>query len=183
MYSWTPDSDAQSNTIDNRKLRNALGSFPTGVCLVTTIDKEGKREGMTINSFSSVSLTPPLILWSIRNDARSASTFINESHFNLSVLAASQHDLAMHFARPAPDKFTSHEAHFEVGQNNCPKLLESVATYECSVYSRHQEGDHMILIGKVTNFTSSDAPPLFFHKGKMGSVQELADLQLQVATT
>ena len=182
MYSWTPDSDNQSASIDNRLLRNTLGAFPTGVCLVTTIDKEGKREGMTINSFSSVSLTPPLILWSIRNDARSASTFIHEPHFNLSILAASQHDLAMHFARPAPDKFSSHEHHFEDAQNKSPKLLESVATYDCTVYSRHQEGDHMILIGKVTKFSSSDLPPLFFHKGKMGSIQELADLQLQVST-
>lgn len=182
MYSWTPDSDSQSTSIDNRQLRNALGAFPTGVCLVTTIDKEGKREGMTVNSFSSVSLTPPLILWSIRNDARSASTFIHEPHFNLSVLAASQHDLAMHFARPAPDKFATHEQYFEEGQNKCPRLLESVATYECTIYSRHQEGDHMILIGKVTKFSSTDTAPLFFHKGKMGSVQELADLQLQPVT-
>jgi flavin reductase (DIM6/NTAB) family NADH-FMN oxidoreductase RutF len=182
MYSWTPDNDNQSASIDNRQLRNALGAFPTGVCLVTTIDKEGKREGMTINSFSSVSLTPPLILWSIRNDARSASTFIHEPHFNLSVLADSQHELAMHFARAAADKFSTHEDHFEIGHNKCPKLLNSVATYECSVYSRHQEGDHMILIGKVNHFSSSNLPPLFFHKGKMGSIQELADLQLQVTT-
>lgn len=175
MFSWTPFEEQCSN-IDNRQFRQALGAFPTGVCLVTTIDKDGKREGMTINSFASVSLTPPLILWSIRNDAKSAPTFIEENHFILSILGADQHALAMHFARPAPDKFAAFEEHFVPGINNCPKLIESVATYECSVYSRHQEGDHVILIGKVQNFSTSNLPPLFFHKGKMGSIQELADL-------
>lgn len=176
MYSWIPVEGDAPQTLDAQRFRKALGSFPTGVCLVTTIADDGKREGMTINSFASVSLAPPLILWSIRDDARSASAFLTSRSFVLSVLAANQADLAMHFARPTPDKFQSCEDAFEPGMDACPRLRHSVATYECTVYSRHQEGDHTILLGRVQEFSASDQAPLLFHAGKMGSMQELAVL-------
>ena len=105
MYSWAMITGDTPTTTDAFSFRQSLGCFPTGVCLVTTVNGSGKREGMTINSFSSVSLDPPLILWSIRNDARSADAFIGSQHFIVSVLAASQRELAQHFARGAPDKF------------------------------------------------------------------------------
>ena len=176
MYSWIPVDGDAPQTHDAQRLRKALGSFPTGVCLVTTVADDGKREGMTINSFASVSLAPPLILWSIRDDARSASAFLTSRSFVLSVLAADQADLALHFARPTLDKFHSCENAFESGIGTCPRLRHSVATYECTVYSRHQEGDHTILLGRVQEFSWSDHAPLMFHAGKMGSMQELAAL-------
>ena len=174
MYSWAPIAGETPQTLDAQRFRKALGSFPTGICLVTTIADDGKFEGMTINSFASVSLAPPLILWSIRDDARSADAFLTSRTFILSVLAADQVELAMHFAKPAPDKFTRHEAFFEPGIGGCPRLKRSVATYECTVYSRHQEGDHTILLGQVQEFSASDHAPLMFHDGKMGSMKELA---------
>lgn len=174
MYSWIPvDGDAPQSH-DAIRFRKALGSFATGVCLVTTVADDGKREGMTINSFASVSLAPPLILWSIRDDARSAHAFLASRHFVLSVLAADQADLAMHFARPTLDKFQTCEDAFEPGIGDCPRLKHSVASFECTVYSRHQEGDHTILLGRVQTFNTSDHAPLLFHAGKMGSLQELA---------
>ena len=145
------------------------------MCLVTTTTPDGKREGMTINSFSSVSLDPPLILWSIRDDTRSADAFLAARPFNLSVLNAEQRDLAWHFAKPAPDKFERFIDAFEVGTNGCAKLIESVATFECTTYSRHQEGDHTIILGRVDRFSRTDTPPLLFHSGQMGSLWELAD--------
>jgi flavin reductase (DIM6/NTAB) family NADH-FMN oxidoreductase RutF len=174
MYSWAPITSDAPQTMDAQRFRRALGSFPTGICLVTTIAEDGKREGMTINSFASVSLAPPLILWSIRDDARSSDAFLTSRTFILSVLAADQAELAMHFAKPAPDKFESHEEAFEPGIGACPRLKRSVATYECSVYSRHQEGDHTILLGRVQEFSVADHAPLMFHAGKMGSMKELA---------
>lgn len=174
MYSWAPITGDAPQTLDAQRFRKALGSFPTGICLVTTIAEDGKREGMTINSFASVSLAPPLILWSIRDDARSSDAFLISRTFVLSVLAADQAALAMHFAKPAPDKFAAYEDAFEAGIGSCPRLKRSVATYECSVYSRHQEGDHTILLGRVQEFTVSDHAPLMFHAGKMGSMKELA---------
>jgi len=174
MYSWALITGDVPASLDARNFRQALGSFPTGVCLVTTVSADGKREGMTINSFASVSLSPPLILWSIRDDARSAEAFLAGRSFILSVVAAAQRELAIHFARPAPDKFSAWETDFDVGIAGCPRLLDSVATFECTTYSRHQEGDHTILLGRVERFSSSDAPPLLFHSGQMGSLWELA---------
>ncbi|MDB5965218.1 MAG: flavin reductase domain protein FMN-binding protein [Polaromonas sp.] len=176
MYSWAPISGDLPQTLDAQRFRRALGGFPTGVCLVTTVAEDGKREGMTVNSFSSVSLSPPLILWSIRDDARSSGVFLAARSFVLSVLSDAQADLAMHFAKPAADKFSWWEASFGHGLDGCPRLLESVATYECTTYSRYQEGDHTLLLGRVNAFSSSDLQPLMFHAGRMGSLQELAAL-------
>src|SRR3569833_2939 len=97
MYSWAIITGDTPTTTDAVSFRQSLGCFPSGVCLVSTVADGGKREGMTINSFSSVSLDPPLILWRIRNDARSAVALIGSSHFIVSVLAASQRELAQHF--------------------------------------------------------------------------------------
>ena len=174
MYSWTLITGDTPVTSDARALRQSLGAFPTGVCLVTTVSEDGKREGMTINSFAAVSLVPPLILWSIRDDTRSADAFIGGRHFVLSVLAATQQPLAMHFARPAPDKFVAWEHEFEVGIGGCPRLRESVATFECTTYSRHQEGDHTILLGQVERHNRTQTPPLLLHMGQMGSLWDLA---------
>ena len=174
MYSWALITGDTPGTADARSFRQALGSFPTGVCLVTTVSEDGKREGMTINSFASVSLTPPLILWSIRDDTRSADAFVAGRHFVLSVLAESQRSLALHFARPAADKFAAWEHEFEEGIAGCPRLRLSVASFECSTYSRHQEGDHTILLGQVESHSQTELPPLAFRLGKMGSLLELA---------
>lgn len=174
MYSWAPITSDMPQSLDAMRFRQALGSFPTGVCLVTATSTEGKREGMTINSFASVSLTPPLILWSIRDDARSADVFLSSRTFILSVLAADQAELAMHFARPAPDKFAPYEEAFDRGIGDCPRLRHSAATYECTTFSRYQEGDHTILLGRVHEFSHSGAQPLMFHAGRMGTIKELA---------
>jgi flavin reductase (DIM6/NTAB) family NADH-FMN oxidoreductase RutF len=130
---------------------------------------------MTINSFASVSLAPPLILWSIRDDARSADAFICGPHFVLSVLAAAQRPMAMHFARPAADKFAGWEHEFEEGIGGCPRLRDCVATFECTTYSRYQEGDHTILLGRVERHAKSAALPLVLHMGEMGSLLDLAE--------
>jgi len=174
MYSWAMITGDTPTTTDALSFRQSLGCFPTGVCLVSTIAENGKREGMTINSFSSVSLDPPLILWSIRNDARSADAFIGSRNFIVSVLAASQHALAQHFARSAPDKFAPWEHEFELGIGGCPRLRQSAATFECVTYSRHAEGDHTILLGRVEQHTRTPAPAIILHQGRMGSLWELA---------
>jgi flavin reductase (DIM6/NTAB) family NADH-FMN oxidoreductase RutF len=174
MYSWALITGDAATTTDARSFRQSLGTFPTGVCLVTTKAEDGKCEGMTINSFAAVSLTPPLILWSIRDDTRSADSFVTGRYFVLSVLAATQRDIAQHFARPAADKFAAWESAFDAGIAGCPCLRGSVATFECTVYSRHQEGDHTILLGHVEKHSRNEVPPLLLHMGQMGSLWELA---------
>ena len=176
MYSWTLITGDAPHTHDAQRFRQALGAFPTGVCLVTTVGEDGKREGVTINSFASVSLSPPLILWSIRDDARSTEVFVASRSFILSVMSVEQQALASHFARSAPDKFAGHEDRFDIGLGGCPRLRGSVATFECTTYSRYQEGDHTILVGKVDAFDSTPAAPLMFHAGQMGSARQLAEV-------
>src|ERR1700691_6802476 len=104
MYSWTVITGDTPVTTDARAFRQSLGAFPTGVCLVTTVSEDGKREGMTINSFASVSLDPPLILWSIRHDARSAEAFIGGRRLVFSVFAAPPRRIAGNFFRPPSGK-------------------------------------------------------------------------------
>ncbi len=174
MYSWAMITGDTPTTTDALSFRQSLGCFPTGVCLVTTLTESGKREGMTINSFASVSLEPPLILWSIRNAARSAAAFIGSRYFIVSVLAAAQRDLAQHFARAAPDKFAQCENEFETGLGSCPRLRHSAATFECATYSRHVEGDHTILLGRVDQHVRTSAAALILHQGQMGSLRDLA---------
>jgi len=174
MFSWDLIIGNEACTVDGKRLRQALSTFPTGVCIVTTMGADGKREGMTINSFASVSLSPPLILWSIRDDARSADAFIATRGFAINMLGVRHRELAMHFARPAPDKFSAFEDSFVPGLRGVPVLADAMASYECTTYSRHQEGDHTILVGRVDHFVSRDMPPLMFHAGKLGTLQELA---------
>jgi len=177
MYSWisldTPAALAPALTPNARALRGALGRYATGVCLVTTVGAGGKREGMTINSFASVSLNPPLVLWSIGSEARSADVFLGAGRFNLSVLGAAHKELALHFARPAPDKFERFAADIVAGRNGLPRVRGALAAYECSTYSCHAEGDHSVLIGRVEHFEVEDGEPLLFHAGKLGTLADL----------
>ena len=174
MYSWTLLTGDEPANRNAAQLRSALAAFATGVCLITTVGADGKREGLTVNSFASVSLAPPLVLWSIREDTRSADVFLAARHYVIHVLAAEQKDLALHFARPAPDKFAAYEDVFAPGLGGCPCLRESAARFECTAWSQHQEGDHSILVGRVESFLASGASPLLFHAGRLGAIQDLA---------
>lgn len=176
MYSWFDGFGPVDSNTDARRLRAALSNFTTGVCLVTTVADDGKREGMTINSFASVSLQPALVLWSIRGEARSADVFLASGRFIISVLGAQQQELALHFARPAMDKFEKYERDFETGIGGCPKLRSALATFECSTFSRHREGDHTLLIGKIERFSHESDVPLVAHAGRLGAIGEFADL-------
>lgn len=177
MFTWLDaDPEGPTSATEFLQLRRSFGQFTTGVCLVSTVTPEGKREGMTINSFASVSLSPPLLLWSVRDAARSADAFIASRAFTLSILSADQGALAGHFARPAEDKFVAFEDEFEPGLQGCPRLKRALATFECRTWSRHAEGDHTILVGRVDAFTQqADLAPLVFSAGRMGSIWELAE--------
>lgn len=152
--------------IDPRELRTALGRFATGVCVVTTRTASGQTAGLTVNSFSSVSLDPPLIVWCLGRKAPSMEFFTQAEHFAVHVMAADQHALAMHFARPAPDKFATMLDAFEPGLGDVPVLCDSLARFECRKASMVDGGDHVIFIGRVERFAYADRPPLLFHAGR-----------------
>jgi len=156
---------------DARDFRTALGCFPTGVCLVTTLGADGKRVGMTANSFSSVSLDPPMVLWSLARTASSALEFRDAEYFAINVLAAGDEALSSNFAKAGPDKFSPYAQRFIEGLAGVPVLQGSVATFECHSRHRYYGGDHIIVIGVVERYAYRNAEPLVFHRGRYGAMQ------------
>lgn len=149
---------------DVRELRNLLGQFATGVTVVTTRTADGRNVGMTANSFSSVSLSPALVLWSLARTAPSLQDFCDASHFAINVLGAHQHELSGHFARPAADKFAG-VAH-SPGNAGAPVLDDVVAVLVCRNVTQYDGGDHLIFIGEIEQYRYSGAEPLVFHAGQ-----------------
>lgn len=158
MPATTPDFDASF-------FRTALGRFPTGVTVVTAIDAAGQQVGLTISSFNSVSLNPPLVLWSLSAGSASLQAFMQCERYVVNVLAADQLALAERFARGStPARFAGlHEGRAPGGtlmlQDGC------AAWFECYNRSRYEEGDHVIMIGQVEHCGHSGALPLVFHAG------------------
>ena len=157
---------SEDRPIDPRELRNALGRFATGVCVVTTRNASGQTAGLTVNSFSSVSLDPPLVAWCLGRKAPSLPIFYDAEHFAVHVMAEDQHALAMHFSRPADDKFAAVRDDLEAGVGEVPVLKKSLARFECRKASMVDGGDHLIFIGRVERFAYVDRPPLLFHAGR-----------------
>ena len=143
-------------------LRHALRDLPSPVVVVTTETATGPR-GATIGSFTSVSLDPPLVLWSLAKSAQSRAAFTSSGHFAVHVLAASQQDLSDRFARSGVDKFAGLE--WEAGELGSPLFPDFAARFECKTRHEYEGGDHVILVGEVVAFEANDVPPLLFHAG------------------
>jgi len=148
----------------DREFRNALGAFATGVTVVTAVAEDGIPCGMTANSFTALSLQPPLVLWSIARGSPSAPTFLAAEHFSISVLAADQIDISRRFSRPHADKFATVATLQGIG--GVPLIDGAVVNFECRLEQRYEGGDHIILIGRVLRLTSSPAPSLIFSSGR-----------------
>ena len=155
----------QSTTsFDSKALRQALGDFVTGVTIVTTVDAAGRLYGLTVNSFNSVSLDPPLILWSQSNTAPSHAVFGTASSFAINILAEDQIELSNRFARSGADKFAA--VAFEYGVHGLPLLAGCRAWLECAVSARIPGGDHTIYIGEVKAIRRAERKPLAFGGGQ-----------------
>lgn len=147
-----------------RRFRSALGAFATGVTIVTTRDEQGHDIGLTANSFNSVSLDPPMVLWSLAKNARSLPAFLAASHFAVHVLAADQEELSLRFATRGSEKFSGLD--LERGPAQVPLLRGCSARFQCRTAFRHEGGDHVIFVGAVESFDQSDRQPLVFHGGR-----------------
>lgn len=154
--------------LDPKAFRRALGNFATGVTVITAQDSEGNRVGVTANSFNSVSLDPALILWSIDKRSRSQDVFLNASHFAVNILSVDQIDVSNNFAKPVEDKFAG--MHYTEGPGGSFILDNCAAHFECENYQTIDAGDHIILIGKVVNFSDNGKPPLLYHQGAYSAV-------------
>ena len=156
--------------MDGRMLRDALGTFPTGVSVITTVDDQGAPQGLTCNSFASLSLDPPLILWSIRRSSGSLKSFQDAGHFVVNVLAEGQRALSNQFATAAaPERF--HDIAYEAGMLGGPVLEGCVASLECRLFAEHEAGDHILFIGEVVKLRHAhDKPSLAFYRGQYMAV-------------
>lgn len=159
-------------SIDPRSFRTALGSFATGVTIVTTHSAEGLDVGITANSFNSVSLDPPMILWSLARKAWSLPAFLHNAHFAVHVLAAHQDDLSQRFATQGQDKFAGLTV--ERGEGNVPLLQDCAARFMCRTAFKYEGGDHIIFVGEVLSFESGNHAPLVYHAGRYATAVEKA---------
>ena len=148
-----------------RQFRAALGMFATGVTIVTARDADGAPVGLTANSFNSVSLDPPLVLWSLSREAGTMPHFSRGSHYAINILSAEQRDLAERFSRREADRFAG--VAFREGRAGAPILEGAAAVFECFNRSRYAEGDHVIFVGEVEHCERREgAQPLIFHGGR-----------------
>lgn len=162
-----------SPEFDTRDFRNALGYFGTGVTVITTIDQDGKPFGVTVSSFNSVSLSPPLVLWSQAIGAPSHQAFIDSPIFIVNILAEDQKEISNQFARPSEDKFKDIPHHLD--ENGIPILEGTLGHFICKKERDVDGGDHLIFIGRVIKYsynTSEHTAPLFFWKGKYHSAAD-----------
>ncbi len=145
------------------EFRNALGSFATGVTIITALGKDGQKIGMTANSFNSVSLTPPLILWSISKSANCFDDFIAAKAFAVHILATDQQDLSNLFATTGKDRFANIQC--AEGLSGIPILPHYSACFECKTAQHYEGGDHIIMTGEVLKFADNQLDPLLFYRG------------------
>lgn len=153
-----------AQTGDQRGFRDALGAFATGVTIATTSDVHGQPVGVTASSFNSVSLDPPLILWSLARTSLSHDAFSASGHFAVHVLAATQEELSNRFARRGDDKFAG--VAWQPGVLGSPLLAEYAARFQCRTRHMYEGGDHVILVGEVVAHDFCNVPPLLFHGGR-----------------
>ncbi len=155
---------------DSQKLRDTFGCFATGVTVVSTVNGSGEFFGLTANSFTSLSLDPPLVLFCLDYKALSFDTFRETSHFVVNVLGEDQEELSAHFARSSVDKWNGVD--YETWRTGCPVLLDSIAVLECLTVARHEGGDHLIIIGQVERirYDESETKPLLYFKGRYGAI-------------
>ncbi len=147
--------------IDGRELRDALGRFATGVCVITCIHQQ-KPLGITVNSFASVSLDPPLVLWSLQNDSESYEAFASAGHFAVNILSKDQQHLSNLYAKKGDHLLR--DEHFRIGKCGSPVMRDALTTLECELEISHEGGDHLIILGRVRDMTTrpSGKPLLFF---------------------
>jgi flavin reductase (DIM6/NTAB) family NADH-FMN oxidoreductase RutF/DNA-binding MarR family transcriptional regulator len=167
--------ESGSPTAERAAFRRTLGEFATGVTVITS-DVGGVAYGLTSNSFASVSLDPPLVLWSIRRESQSFAAFESCSHFAVNVLADDQIALSQRFAKSGPDKFVGIGS--APGLGNAPVLDGIAAAFECRRTLAYEGGDHLILIGEVEGFCRYDRAPLIFSKGRYAVTAEHPDMPI-----
>ena len=150
--------------IDSRELRGALGRFATGICIISTVTDSGRPLGLTANSFASVSLDPPLVLWSLQNNSDVFAEFSTPRFFAINVLAKEHHGHSGRYAKKG-DHLLDPE-HFTPGKFGAPIVHGALVSFECELHATHDGGDHLIIVGRVRDMQRrEDGEPLLFYSG------------------
>ena len=152
---------------NQKGFRDTLGQFATGVTIITTLDGDGAPVGITASSFNSVSMDPPLVLWSLAKNAYSLACFEKAEYYNIHILGIDQEEMSNRFARPGTDKFNTIE--FHAGRGDTPVLKDCAALLECRTRHQYDGGDHIIFVGEVLSHSHSAKKPLVFHQGQYAS--------------
>jgi 3-hydroxy-9,10-secoandrosta-1,3,5(10)-triene-9,17-dione monooxygenase reductase component len=160
-----------SRPVEHRALRQALGRFATGVTIITCRDGAGAAVGLTVNSFASLSLDPPLVLWSLRSASPSMTAFRTTQHFAVNVLSEEQVELSRRFALQLPDKFA--EGQWSDGLGGAPVLSGCSAVLECERVDARETGDHWLFIGQVHGLFEAPIAPLVFQSGRYHLLGEI----------
>ncbi len=156
-------TDKATASIDLTQFRRALGCFATGVAVVTAVDSAGTAVGITVNSFNSVSLDPPLVLWSVAESSHNYDVFSRAEFFAVNILSQDQEELADRFAQRSEDKFDGLAC--REGLNGVPLLPKFAALFECRTEHVYAGGDHKIIVGRVLRVEDYETDPLIFYRG------------------
>lgn len=159
-----------NNQFDPMEFRKTLGTFTTGVCVITTRAPDGEPVGLTANSFNSVSLDPPMVLWSLAKTSRNLEAFENAEHWAVHILAQGQEDLSTKFAKSGEDKFAGVETREGVG--GIPLLSGCTSLMQCQSEYKYEGGDHIIFVGRVVDFQRDERPPLVFMAGRYATASD-----------
>ena len=151
--------------MNNKNLRNVLSKFATGVTIVSTTDDDGNPVGMTANSFTSVSLDPPLVLWNIGINQPSYDIFLNAKGYSVSILSKDQRNICNLFSSSVDNKFNNID--FVLSDNGFPIIQKSLAWFDCLKWNNYPGGDHQILVGEIKNFYADENDPLIFWNGSL----------------
>jgi len=160
----------QARSHSTTELRKALGQFATGVTVVTTRAADGSPDGITVNSFASVSLDPPLVLWCLGLSAASFDTFRLSSQHLINVLAADQAEIAKHFATRGAKRFDG--VKWSPTDTGLPRIDGCIGWFECGIRSCYEEGDHLILVGRIESFETVRGRPLVFYNSQFAALAE-----------
>ena len=165
--------DRLDDGFDSHTLRQALGRFATGVTIVTTTAADGSPVGLTVNSFASLSLEPPLVLWSLRLGSPRLAAFESATHFAINVLAETQVELSRRFATPQAAGGKFDEGAWTPGLGGAPVLAGCAAVFECEKVASHEGGDHRLYIGRVRRLADIAVAPLLFQGGRYHMLGEV----------
>ena len=159
-------------SIDPAIFRQVLGSYPTGVCVISALDDEDRPVGMVVGTFTSVSLEPPLVGFLPDKNSSSWPQIERAGHFCVNVLASDQQEISRQIAGKGPHKFASVE--FTISDHKLPVIAGAIAKVECSIHSVTDAGDHWFVLGNVLNLeTTREGDPMLFYRGRYGGFLEL----------